>query len=498
MFLCRSAGPRVGRVLVAYLAFCELEQGALVNSISSIPKAFARVPGWKGFRDIPGMIVNPIEVLAGYAQSEGPSFYYRFGGVRQTLVTTDPAVVRHMLKSNHRNYHKSDIQTQIMTEFLGEGLLTDRWEEWRVKRQGLASAFHPHKLDGLAPTVEGAMDIALQGLEARAESGPVSFKEEVTLITFAMAARSFFGLSFSLDDVGELSGLIGSIQTFMTKLVVVPFLRPWWQLTGELGRQQSDRRRGDALLMARIRERIDGTGGGTSGGTGGGTGDLLDILLDMTVPGPEAKFQLTLSQVLAESMQMLVAGHETSSNAFTWLMLLLDANPEARQIVAGEFGRVLSGRAPIFSDIARLPKTDAIIEEALRLFPPFWMIDRVALEDDDIGGQPIQAGTTIVAFLYGIHRAPALWSDPGAFRADRFDESRQQVRDFHHLPFGAGPRRCIGANYAKLQIFALLHRFISRYEVTFVQGNTPGLDPKFILGPAGSVPATITRKKAEL
>lgn len=458
----------------------------LTNRISPSSAPFARVPRWKGFKDIPRMIVNPIEVLSGYSQNYGPNFYYSFGGVRRTLVTTDPVVTRHILKTNHRNYHKSKIQTKIMTEFLGVGLLTDRWEEWRPKRQSLASVFHPHKLDALAPTVEGAMDIALEGLEARAENGPLSFKEEVTLVTFAMAARSFFGLSFSLHDVAKLSGLIRSIQTFMTTLVVVPFLRPWCQVTGELGRHQRDRQRGDALLMSQIKNRIDNPSGGTA--------DLLDILLDVTLPNVEAKLQLTLSQVLAESMQMLVAGHETSSNAFTWLMLLLDANPDAKQIVAGEFSEVLSGRAPIFSDIALLPKTDAIIEEALRLFPPFWMIDRVALADDEIAGRPIQAGTTIVSFLYGIHRAPELWSDPDVFRADRFDESRRQIRDFHHMPFGAGPRRCIGANYAKLQIFALLHRFIGRYDVTFPQGNTPSLDPKFILGPMGSVPAIITKK----
>lgn len=450
------------------------------------PAPIRRVPRWQGVRDARSMIANPVSVLAAHVERLGPSFHYSFGGVRDALITTDPIIARHVLKTNHRNYHKSEIQTGIMAEFLGEGLLTDRWENWRPKRQRMAKAFQPLSLDSLGPAIEAALDEALAGLEARAAMGPVSFKEEVTLITFAMAARSFFGMSFPLDDIGTLSGLIKSIQTFMTKLVVMPFLRPWWRLSGELARQQRDRALGDALLQARIDARLQAPGTGAP--------DLLDLLLGMADPGTDSAVRLTLPQVLAEAMQILVAGHETSSNAFTWLMLLLDANPQARDIVTAEFAEVLGTRAPVFADIENLPRTNSIVEEALRMFPPFWMIDRVALADDAIAGVPIARGTTIVIFLYGLHRDPTLWSEPGQFQADRFDNSLWQHRAFCHLPFGAGPRRCIGVNYAKLQIFTLLHRFVDQYDVTFIDGNTPGIDAKFILSPLGPVRARITRK----
>ena len=456
----------------------------MIGSSAPAP-AVPRVPRWQGVRDARRMIANPVAVLAGHREALGPSYRYSFGGVRDALITTDPAVARHVLKTNHKNYHKSDIQTRIMAEFLGPGLLTDPWEAWRPKRQRLAKAFHPHNLDALGPSIEAALSEALDGLEARAAAGPVSFKQEVTLTTFAMAARSFFGMSFPLDDIATLSRLIGSIQAFMTKLVVMPFLRPWWHLSGEYGRHQRDRRRGDALMMARIEERLATPTGAEP--------DLLDILLDMADPGA-GNAALTLPQVLAEAMQILVAGHETSSNAVTWLMLLLDANPEARRIVEAEFAEVLGGRAPLFSDIVNLPQTNSIVEEALRLFPPFWMIDRVALADDAVNGVPIRRGQTVVLFLYGMHRDPALWPAPDAFRADRFDNSLWQHRDFFHLPFGAGPRRCIGVNYAKIQVFTLLHSFIDRYDIDFVEGNAPGIDPKFILSPMGSVPARIARK----
>jgi len=435
------------------------------------------------------MISNPIDVLWGHRNRHGPTFRYSFGGVRDAVVSSDPEIARHILKTNHGNYHKSPIQTSIMCEFLGEGLLTDRWEKWRPKRQRLARAFHTHALDQLAPTLEAALDEALDSLESRAVRGSVGLKDEVTLITFAMTARSFFGISFPLSDIARLSALIRSIQGFMTKLVVMPFLRPWWWVTGELARHHSDRGRGDGLLLALIKARM-AAGPAAPGAPGS---DLLDILLDMADPATPEEVRLTVTQVLAEAMQILVAGHETSSNAFTWLMLLLDANPEARATVATEFADLPHSRLPVFSDLAKLPRTKAIVEESLRLWPPFWMVDRLALADDEIAGVPIRRGTTVILFLYGLHRDPALWPAAESFCADRFDDGLWQHRDFLHLPFGGGPRRCIGVNYAKLQIITLLYRFLDRFSIEFVEGNTPGIDPKFILSPKGPVPVRIRR-----
>lgn len=445
-----------------------------------------RIPRWLGARDIRQAISNPVALLAQHERTYGPNFIYSFGGARTVLVSTDPAVARHVLKTNHNAYHKSDIQTGIMKEFLGPGLLTDRWDTWRPKRQRLAQAFHPRGLDALSPIMEQTLDGALDRLAPRAAQGPISFKDEVTMQTFAMAARSFLGVSFPLDDVTTLSALIQKIQAFMTKLVVMPFLRPWWRLTGEYAHNQHLRQRGDALLMKQIKERINSPEDHPP--------DLLGILLDMAVADGDSPATLTIEQVLAEAMQILVAGHETTSNAFVWLMLLLDANETARGIVEREFTEVLGARAPVFSDLANLPRTNAIVEEALRLFPPFWMIDRLALEDDQVAGMSIPRGTTIALFLWGMQRDKGLWQSPELFDPNRFDASLHQHRDFMHLPFGGGPRGCIGVNYARLQIIVLLRRYTRQYRVVFEKGATLDIDPKFILSPQGDVPAKLYRK----
>lgn len=455
---------------------------AIANQL--IPK----VSCLRGLLEAREMIANPVQTLEKHRQALGATFWYPFGGVTNALITTDPTLAKHVLKTNHANYHKSQIQTKIMVEFLGRGLLTDQWEEWQPKRQKLAKAFQPPVLEGLASTIENSAAEAMQSFDERMITGPVSLKEEITTITFAMAARTFFGMSFPLENIKSLSSTIKSVQHFMTKLVVLPFLRPWWHLTGEMNRQQNARRRGDSLLMEHISNHPKEFQDKAT--------NLLGLLLDMTGPEFPEHFRLSMDQVLAEAMQILVAGHETSSNAFVWIMLLLNSDPAAKAIVADEFSRVTGNRTPKFSDISKLSKTDEIIEESLRLFPPFWMIDRVALVDDVAAGIKIPCGSTIIFFLYGMHRDPSLWTDPGHFQPERFNSGLHQHRDFYHMPFGAGPRRCIGMNFDKLQLMILLQKFITQYEIDFVESGFPKIHAKFMLSPAGPVLARVSRRCA--
>lgn len=457
----------------------------MASAIGQTP-AVPRAGRLAGLKDAARIIDDPVGVLAERTQRLGPTFGYSFGGVRDVLVTSDPAVMRHVLKTNHRNYHKSWFQTSVLAEFTGIGIFNDTWDVWRPKRQQMAKAFHPRSLDALGPTIDAALDDALAGFEARAAEGPVSLRHEVVLMTFGTVARSFFGMSFPLTEIAALSALLRSLEDKKKKEIFMPFLRPWWQVTGQIARHQAERARLYAILRAQVEARRAAPPGGRP--------DLLDLLLEMADPAGADPDRLSPAQILVEAGQFLVAGHDTSSTAFTWILLLLDRAPQTRASLAAEFEAVLGGRAPRYSDIASLPQANAVVEEALRLYPPFWMIDRMALADDTAGGVPIPAGTTVILFLYGMHHAPALWEAPEAFRADRFDASLWQTRAFCHLPFGGGPRRCIASNFAKLQILCLLHRFLRRYDVELIGGNDPGIDPGILLSPKGPVRARIRKR----
>jgi cytochrome P450 len=197
--------------------------------------------------------------------------------------------------------------------------------------------------------------------------------------------------------------------------------------------------------------------------------------------------------VLSESMQLLVAGHETSSNGLSWLLYLLSSRPDCLERVRQEFDLVL-GDAPLtHADVPRFEFTTQVIQEGLRLYPPFWMIDRMALADDRVGDVVIPRGSTVIVYVYGAHHASRYWDKPEDFDADRFVKGNEKLRKpFTYLPFGGGPRGCIGGNYAMLQILMILSDVLRRYDFELTPGQTIEARPMVILRPKHGIRMTFT------
>jgi len=197
--------------------------------------------------------------------------------------------------------------------------------------------------------------------------------------------------------------------------------------------------------------------------------------------------------VVSESMQLLVAGHETSSNALSWTLYLLSRHPDCVERVRDEFDSVLGDRPLGFSDVSKFEFTTQVINEALRLYPPFWMVDRMALADDRAGDLNIPAGSTIVVFIYGTHHSPRYWDNPESFDPERFNKTNERLHTpFAHLPFGAGPRGCIGGNYAMLQMLMILSVLLRKYDFQLVPGQTIEPRPMVILRPEHGIRMTFT------
>ena len=169
--------------------------------------------------------------------------------------------------------------------------------------------------------------------------------------------------------------------------------------------------------------------------------------------------------ILHECLHLLVAGHETSSNALCWTLYLLSKHPEYVEAVRSEYDRVVGDSVLQYADLPGLDVTTQIIEESLRLYPPFWMVDRVAVADDDIMGIRIPKGTIVVAFIYGAHRSPKLWDDPDRFIPERFSKAHRVTHTpFAYLPFGGGPRGCVGGTFAMLQMLMIVGGLLRRYD----------------------------------
>jgi cytochrome P450 len=244
------------------------------------------------------------------------------------------------------------------------------------------------------------------------------------------------------------------------------------------------RKQADAVLFEYIRRRRHEPPGH----------DLLQGLMDARYSDGEG---MSDELVLSESMQLLVAGHETSSNALSWILYLLSTHPDCLERVRQEFYSVLEERPLGHSDVLKFEFTMQVINEALRLYPPFWMIDRVAVSDDRVGDKVIPAGSTVIVYVYGAHHSSRYWENPEKFDPERFTKEEMKRRTpFTYLPFGGGPRVCIGQHYAMLQILMILSELIRRYDFELVPGQTIEPRPMVILRPKHGIRMNFTRTNA--
>src|SRR5450631_989056 len=436
------------------------------------------VSRFRCFADSRAMFRNPVQVLSSYNKILGDTFRLYLGGLKEAIVTIDPAVMQHVVKTNAENYQKSEIQVKRMGHFLGKGLLTTHGDAWRTQRRLIQKGFDRKQLEILSSIMQDSLAESLREFDRQARIGPVDIYPHLMKITFGMVGRSLFGARLKDDDIDLISHTISTVQEFMVRQTIQPYLNPWFAVSGELRRHEEMRARADGILMDYIRRRRQEAPGH----------DLLQILMDARYSDGEGMGD---EMVLSESMQLLVAGHETSSNALSWLLYLLSSRPDLIERLRQEFDTVL-GEAPLsYSDVPKFEFATQVIQEALRLYPPFWMVDRMAVADDRAGDVDIPRGSTVVVFIYGVHHSPHYWENPESFDQERFSKAKEKLHTpFAHLPFGACPRGCIGGNYAMLQMLMILSVLLRKYDFSLVPGQTIEARPMVILRPEHGIRMT--------
>ena len=445
-----------------------------------LPQNVPTVFRCRSFVDSRAMAQNPVQVLSKYTELHGDTFRFYFGGVKEAIVTTSPTVIQHVLKTNAENYHKSEIQVKRMGHFLGKGLLTSHGEVWRTQRRLIQKGFDRKQLEVLSSIMQDSLADSLRDFDRQARMGPVDIYPHLMKMTFGMVGRSLFGARLKDEDIDLISQTISTVQEFMVRQTIQPYLNPWFAVSGQLRRHEEMRARADGILLDYIRRRRREAPGN----------DLLQILMDARYSDGEG---MSDELVLSESMQLLVAGHETSSNALSWLLYLLSSRPDCLERLRQEFDTVL-GEAPLgYSDVPQFEFATQVIQEALRLYPPFWMVDRMAVADDHVGDLDIPRGSTVVVFIYGAHHSAQYWENPESFDPERFTKANEKNhRPFTYLPFGAGPRGCIGGNYAMLQMLMILSVLLKKYVLRLVPGQTIEARPMVILRPDHGIRMTFT------
>jgi cytochrome P450 len=438
------------------------------------------VSRWRSFTDSRAMAGNPVQFLTKYNETFGDTFRFYLGGIKEVIVTIDPSIIQHVLKTNAENYRKSEIQVKRMGHFLGKGLLTTHGEAWKTQRRLIQKGFDRKQLDALSIIMQDSLSESLRDFDKQITSGPVDIYPHLMKMTFAMVARSLFGARLKDEDIDLVSHTICTVQEFIVRQTLQPYLNPWFAVSGELRKHEEMRTSADAVLLEYIKRRRSEAPGQ----------DLLQTLMDARYTDGEG---MSDDLILSESMQLLVAGHETSSNALSWLLYLLSSRSDCLERVRQEFNDVL-GDAPLgHADVPKFVFSTQVIQEALRLYPPFWMVDREAIADDQVGDIVIPAGSMVIVHVYGAHHAPKHWPRPETFDTDRFIKGNEKLRaPFTYLPFGGGPRGCIGNNYAMLQILMILSDLLRRYDFQIVPGQTIEAKPMVILRPKHGIRMTFT------
>ncbi|WP_167856814.1 cytochrome P450 [Hymenobacter aquaticus] len=436
-----------------------------------------RVPRWQSLLRSFALAKDPLPILDNTLARFGDSVHLFIGGVQPSVLTRDPGLINHILQKNHRNYRKSKF-TQGFARYIGHGLLTNDGPDWLRQRRLIQPGFHRQRVAGLAGLMQQIIAETLAPLRARAaaEGGAVEVAthELMTELTFRIIARSVFSTNFGAAELDHVARLITEIQAFYVRTIRQPYLNPWFRLRGQFRYHDQLTRELRAVLSGYIaRRRAANAAPGSAP-----PDDLLQMLLDVRYE--DTGQPMTDEQVLDEALILLIAGHETSANALTWLLYLLARHPAEAEAIRAETAAVLAARPPgqgealfAFEELPRLPRALYAVQEAMRLYPPAWMVDRVALADDEYQGLRIPKGTLFSLYIYGLHHAPGHWPQPAEFRPSRFAPTAEPLVPGAYLPFGGGPRLCIGMQFALTEMQLVTLELLRHFTVEPVAGRPP-------------------------
>ncbi len=441
------------------------------------------VPRWRTFREAGALVRNPVEMMEVYRREFGRTFTLHLGGAKAAIVSTEPAFIHHALH-NPSTYQVSTVRVDRMAEFQGQGLINSHGERWLKKRRFLSQGLRKERLVLLLPHQQKLLGELLDRFQPAAELGPVDVHQVVTDMISHMVARSIFGRRMTDEQIDHIVTGIKTVQGLVLQQIFRPYLIPWNRISGRTRRYQRIRAEADQIARDFIADR--------AADPGEESGDILELLL--STPFEESGEPLDDEQILTECMQFLVAGCETSPVALSWTLYLLAKHPEYIGQIREEAESVLGSGPATFDALHRLKLTRRVIDEAMRIYSPFWMIDRLAVEDDEIDGIGIPKGTMVLPYIYGLHRDPEHWPDPEVFDPSRFEpESAEGRHPSAHIPFGGGPRKCIGANLAILQMLLLLSTFVRRYDFELASPDEVRIAPKMIAHPEGPIEMIISR-----
>ena len=381
-----------------------------------------------------------------------------------------PEDIRRVLLQESEHYRKKARSYDKLRLLLGNGLVTSEGDFWRRQRRIAQPAFHRKCIEGFADAmVQAAKEHCKRWPDVTDGDAVMDMSEEMALVTLRIAGETLMSADMSAEgrEVGEaMAEVTGNFNALVNSPLPWP---EYWPSPTNLRMWRARRR----LL------RITDTVIGERRESGALVPDLLGML--MAAEDPESGATMDDVQLRDEVLTMLLAGHETTANALSWALYLLCKHPESSARLEEEVDRVLQGRDACASDIEALSYTQQVIKEALRLYPPVWIITRRVDNERELGGIRIPKGSYVFMSQYVMHRHPEHWEAPETFAPSRFDPEGEDINRFVYFPFLRGQRQCIGDRFAEMEMVLLLATFVQRYRFALVDNHPVEIEPSVTL-----------------
>ena len=410
--------------------------------------------------------------------------------IGHALLVHEPGAIRHILLDNATNYRKDHLQRRVLSAGLSEGLLSAEGEQWRLQRRVLAPMFARKTVMDFTSAMMAAAVLLISRWSGLGDGATIDVAAEMARVTLEVLERTIFSDGFGsgaetiriamatyFTTIGKISPFdILGVPEFVPRLSRLNVRSTLRFFEGEVDRVISVRRR----ILAEQPDKAPN--------------DVLTHLLE--AQDTEDKDGITESEVRSNILTFIAAGHETTANTLSWAMFLLSQSSKWRERVEAEADRELDGTANGLAD--RLVETRAVIEEAIRLYPPIAAISRVAIGGDDVNGERVRPGSLIVISPYVLHRHRLLWDRPDAFDPRRFlGSARAGIDRFAYLPFGVGPRKCIGSAFALQEATLLLAMIAKHFDFQLKPGHEVWPALRVTLRPANGLPMTIRRRTSK-
>ncbi|KAA2234924.1 cytochrome P450 [Salinarimonas soli] len=426
------------------------------------------------------VVRNPIEAWPRPVYEE-PLFRSRLFG-RESLFVSDPDLIRTVLVDRAESFCKAETMRRALRPALGDAILTADGAHWRWQRRAVAGIFRPERVAALVPAMLAATERTRDRLLAAGPDATIDLASQMTRTTFDIIVETMLSGTRGIDAARVEAGVTDYLESTSWNVAYALLKAPGWlpypgQRRAERAR---DYLRAELLRLARERRAA-----------GGGGHDLAALLIGAR--DPETGQAMSDRDVADNLLTFITAGHETTALALAWTFYALSRHPDVERRLVEEIETVTGGAPLAPEHLEHLPYARQVVQEAMRLYPPAPVVVRSALETLSLGPETVTAGTPVYVPVYAVHRHARLWERPDAFDPGRFAPEAARARHrFAYLPFGAGPRICIGMGFAMREAVAILAVLVRALQVAVPDGHEPRLKLRITLRPEGGLPARVT------